>query len=175
MPWLSLGDNISLPLELDGATKARRKSEVAEHISKLGFDGLPLDRYPQEVSGGQRQKATICRSMIHRPELLLLDEPFSNLDFLTCVQVQSVIQSYVLENRVSTVLVSHDIDQLLYCSDRVIVLGGSPSRVLKEFRGPYGRPRHPGILVSNEFETFRNEVLEFEYGNYQTNIPEPTD
>lgn len=167
LPWLNVADNICIPLKIIGLNKNERKERLEKVLSKLKFERLPLKDYPHELSGGQKQKVAIARGLIREPKILLLDEPFSNLDFQTSIDLQEVIQNIKIFDKTSIIVVSHDIDHILFLADRVLILSGHPSTISKEFNVNFSRPGKINILFSEEFESLRNEILEYEYSIFQ--------
>lgn len=167
LPWLTIRDNICIPLRLAKVSKAERDEKLTEILEKLNFSNLPLDDFPHQLSGGQRQKVAIARALIQEPDILILDEPFSNLDNRTSLELQDVIQEIHNLQHTSILLVSHNIDQVLYLSDRILVLGEHPSTIIKEFSIPFKRKRERELMLSKEFAEYRNKILDFEYEKIQ--------
>jgi NitT/TauT family transport system ATP-binding protein len=163
LPWLTIRNNICIPLALQNLPRIEKKIKLTETLEKLKFSNLPLEYYPHQISGGQRQKVAIARALIQEPDILILDEPFSNLDNTTSFELQDIIQDIHTQNNISILLVSHNIDQVLYLADRILVLGEHPSTIIKEFKVPFKRKRNRELIVSKEFAEYRNRILEFEY------------
>lgn len=163
LPWYSIEYNIGIPLKLKGYSNLEVKNRVKEIIDYLGFTDLPLKNRIDKLSGGQKQKVAICRALISHPDLLLLDEPFSNLDTKTSIQLQEIIQKYQEENQLSIIMVSHILDHNIFLADRILKLEGNPSSITKEFEINLERPRKQDLLVSSDFEAIRNRILEYEY------------
>lgn len=159
MPWLTCLDNIAFPLAaIDGLKRAARRARAEAVIADLGLD-LPLRSYPYQMSGGQKQLTCLARAMALNPSLLLLDEPFASLDYLHRLEMQEVLQKIWTNTQVTTVLVSHDIDEAIYLADRLLLLGHRPARVLESFAVPLPRPRTVEVLTSPEFVELRAKVL----------------
>lgn len=165
LPWYSIEYNIGIPLKLKGFSEKETKERVKNLINYLGFDDIPLYNRIDKLSGGQKQKVGICRALINNPDVLLLDEPFSNLDTKTSIHLQEVLQVYQQENSLSIIIVSHILDQNIFLADRILKLAGSPSTIVNEFAVNLERPRKQEILVSPQFEELRNSILEYEYKN----------
>lgn len=166
-PWLTAKENICLPLKLHGVPTNERNNKLINIIDELGFQKLPLKNYPHQLSGGQKQRVAIARALIQEPDILILDEPFSNLDFITRLDLLDALQHMHSLKKLSILMVSHDIDHILYLADKVLILGEKPSSILKEFSISFSRPRARSILVSEELEELRNKILEFEYASFQ--------
>lgn len=167
LPWLNVQENISIPLKICGFDKTEIREKLEEVLAKLKFDRLPLKKYPHQLSGGQKQRVAIARSLIRKPDVLLLDEPFSNLDFQTSLDLQDIIQEIRMAEKISVILVSHDLDHILFLADKVLILSGHPSTFDKEFCIDFPIPRKRSLLLSESFELLRNKILEYEYSIYQ--------
>jgi NitT/TauT family transport system ATP-binding protein len=167
LPWLNVIDNISIPLRLRGVSLLERRDRVKKLLDVLGFRGLRADGYPHQLSGGQKQRVAVARSLIHEPDLLLLDEPFANLDAHTSRDLQETL-SRIHERSGTTILfVSHGLDQCVYLADRVVLLFGSPARVLREFAIPLPRPRKREIILGPAYAEIRSEILAEEEALYE--------
>ena len=163
LPWLNIRKNICIPLKLNNISKTERENKLTELLEKLNFLNLPMDSFPNQLSGGQRQKVAIARALIQEPDILILDEPFSNLDNTTSLELQDVIQEIHTQHKISILVVSHNIDQVLYLSDRILVLGNHPTTIVKEYNIPFKRKRTRELMLTKEFANYRNKILEFEY------------
>lgn len=140
LPWRKVLRNIMLGLEgldLDAATR-RERAERA--LSLVGLAHC-AERWPHELSGGQRQRIGLARALAVEPELLLMDEPFAALDAITRQGLQDELLRIWAETKKSILFVTHDIDEAAYLADRVILLGGSPAHVTREFSIRTPRPR----------------------------------
>lgn len=166
LPWLNAIDNVAIPLSLRGIPGPQGRLRAEELLAYLGFDELPKTAYPYQLSGGQKQRIAVARSMIHDPHLLLLDEPFSNLDAHTSRDLQETL-SRIHEKRKPTILyVSHGLDQCVYLADRVLLLHGAPARLVKEFEIPLARPRTREMLLSARYAEIRTQILAEEEALY---------
>lgn len=125
-PWKTVGENLALPLELRGASRAEQQKAVADMLHELGLGGL-ADRYPERLSGGQRQRVAIGRALITRPDILLMDEPFSSLDAITRRHLQTVVLRLWQRRRPTCVLVTHDVAEAVFLGKHVMVLHGHPA------------------------------------------------
>ena len=135
-PWMSVGENIGFGLEKHDGKK------IGEIISKIGLEGKE-NHYPYQLSGGQQQRVAIARALASEPELLLLDEPFASLDSYTRLKMQEWLNEMTNENNATTILVTHDVDEAILLSDRVLVL--KDKTVKGVFTVPFTRPRESGI------------------------------
>ena len=133
LPWKTLRDNVGLALRYRGVARAEASRRAQDWLSRVGIGSLG-DRYPHQVSGGQRKRASICATMVYEPELMLMDEPFSALD----VQTRDLIETDVLRvweelGNQSIIFVTHDLEEAIAMSDRVIVLTRGPGRIKADY------------------------------------------
>ena len=140
VPWRTVRRNIAVPLEIRHWTKTDIRNRVDEWIHLVGLDGF-ADVYPNQLSGGMRQRVAIARTLIYEPELLLLDEPFGALDALTRLRLQEEFLKIWHEHRPTVLFVTHDLGEALALSDRIVVFGLNPGRVIGELEVPFDRPR----------------------------------
>ncbi len=139
-PWLTVAQNVALGLLNAGLSKAARSRAVSEHIALVGLTGFQ-DAYPHQLSGGMAQRAAIARSLVNRPGVLLLDEPFGALDALTRARLQDELQRIWAAEGVTMLLVTHDVEEAVYLGDRVVVMAPRPGRVAATFDVSQPRPR----------------------------------
>ena len=146
-PWMTLEDNIGLALLNTDVPPARRAQIVAEHIALVNLTGFEK-AYPHQLSGGMAQRAAIARALVTQPKLLLLDEPLGALDALTRVRLQNELQRIWLTHRSTMLMVTHDVEEALYLSDRVIVMAPNPGRIRRivEVDLPHPRDRAAPLL-----------------------------
>jgi NitT/TauT family transport system ATP-binding protein len=159
LPWRTCLDNVALPLEAEkGLSKRRRREMALALIEELGLR-LPLNHYPYQMSGGQKQLTCIARAIIRRPSILLLDEPFGSLDYQTRIDMQERLQSIWGKTQITTILVSHEIDEAILLADRLFLLTSRPARVAHCFKIAFSRPRGLAALASSEFVDLRAQIL----------------
>jgi NitT/TauT family transport system ATP-binding protein len=167
LPWLNVIDNISIPLRLKGISISERRHRAEKLLDVLGFRGLRADGYPYQLSGGQKQRVAVARSLIHDPQLLLLDEPFANLDAHTSRDLQETLSRIHERTRTTILYVSHGLDQSVYLADRVVLLFGSPAKVLREFKITLPRPRKRQMILGPAYAEIRSEILAEEEALYE--------
>ena len=131
LPWRTVLDNALLGVELRGRAARRDPDAAAAMLARYGLAGH-LGAYPHRLSGGQRQRVALTRTLLIAPSILLLDEPFSALDYETRLMLEDDVMSLRTEQDMSVILVTHDIEEAIAMSDRVIVLGGRPALVCED-------------------------------------------
>jgi len=154
-PWKTLAENVELPLLLRGVAAGERKQRVANAIGAVGLKGFE-QYFPSQLSGGMQKRGSIARTLVYRPDIILMDEPFGALDAQTRMVMQSDLQSLSMEAGATVVFVTHDITEAVLLADHVVVLSQRPSRMLANI--PIGLPR-----PRNMFEPFRNPGFEAAY------------
>jgi len=154
-PWATVWQNVALGLQNAPISAAQKKQTIAAHIELVGLQGFE-HAYPHQLSGGMAQRAAIARGLVNRPKTLLLDEPFGALDALTRGKMQIELQQIWAHERITMVLVTHDVDEAVFLGDRVIVLAPRPGRISRIFDVTVGRPR---VRTDDDLAHIRNEVL----------------
>jgi NitT/TauT family transport system ATP-binding protein len=157
LPWLDVAANIALPFKVAGLPVDEKR--VSELIRLVGLAGFERAR-PKQLSGGMRQRVAIARALILAPDVLLLDEPFGALDAVTRRQMNIELQRIWSEQRITTLLVTHAVDEALFLADRIIVLSGRPGRVIRTLDVPFARPRHADIMRSEAFHRLCDELTD---------------
>lgn len=158
-PWRSVLDNVAFGLKMQGVPRAEREARARELIALVGLAGFE-QRYPSELSGGMQQRVEIARVLINRPRLLLMDEPFGALDALTRVKMQELLLDLWPRLRTTVMFVTHDIDEALFLSDRILVLSPRPGRIIDEITVPFARPRRAEVMTSPEFNRLKRHCLD---------------
>jgi NitT/TauT family transport system ATP-binding protein len=157
MPWRTVFENIALPLEL-GREPAPRIAERAQGLIELVGLGGFADSYPRDLSGGMAQRVAIARALIHEPDLLLLDEPFGQLDALTRERMGAELMRIWSARTVTVVMVTHSISEAVLLADRVVVLGPRPGTVCLDLTIPLPRPRDLSAQYTYEFGELASRV-----------------
>ncbi len=164
MPWRTTMDNILLPMELVEPHKRRFRRHRAEYeaqaMALLRTVGLAdfAQRYPWQLSGGMQQRSSLCRALIHQPELLMLDEPFGALDAFTREELWGVMQALWLEKRFTGVLVTHDLREAAYLADTVYVMSRRPGRIVMARKIDIPRPRTLATTFEPHFVDLVHEL-----------------
>jgi sulfonate transport system ATP-binding protein len=155
-PWLTIERNIALGLENSGLPKAEKKALVEQHLELVGLTGF-AKAYPHQLSGGMAQRAGIARGLVNRPNVLFLDEPFGALDAITKTRLQGELQEIWAKERITMVLVTHDVDEAVYLGDRVVIMSPRPGRIREIVPVELPRPR---VRTSAALVQVRNRVLD---------------
>ncbi len=134
-PWKNVRENLELPLRLQKRAPKEYGDAVAAMSAELGLAGLE-EHYPTQLSGGQQQRVALGRALITRPDILLLDEPFSSLDAITRETLQNLLAALWRQHGCTTVLVTHSIEEAVFLGRRILVLGGTPTRVVASLDNP---------------------------------------
>jgi NitT/TauT family transport system ATP-binding protein len=150
MRWRTALENILLPSEVLGIDKSQARSRALETLRLVGLADFAY-KYPNELSGGMQQRISIARALAHGPSIMLLDEPFSALDMMTRNQLNIELLRIWSERKQTSLLITHSIPEAVFLSDRVVVLGPRPARVLEIVSIGLPRPRTPDMRVSKEF------------------------
>jgi nitrate/nitrite transport system ATP-binding protein len=164
LPWLTVRDNIRLAIDevMKQATVAQRKEIVEEHIAMVNLTAA-ANKYPDEISGGMKQRVGIARAIAIRPKLLLMDEPFGALDALTRGKLQRQVLDIWENNRQAVMMITHDVDEALYMSDRIVLMTNGPGASIGEvIQVPFAHPRNiKEIRELPEYYELRNHALNF--------------
>jgi NitT/TauT family transport system ATP-binding protein len=157
-PWLTVKENIAFPLALQGISSEKREKLVNDLCERFSF-AINLAAYPYMLSGGQQQLVSILRALITKPDLLLMDEPFSALDYETTLFLLEKTQEIWEKTRVAIVFVSHEVDDAVLLAERIVVLGRNPSRIVSEIKDILPYPRDNTCMRSEDFHQTKNKVL----------------
>lgn len=152
LPWLTVGDNIGLGLELQRVPKRIRRAHVLEFMKRIKLDGFE-NHYPHELSGGMRQRVALARAFLTNPDILLMDEPFAALDAQTRIILQEELLTIWNAEKKTVFFVTHDIDEAMLLSDRVVVMTDRPGSIKQEFPIPLERPRN---FASRDFPELKD-------------------
>jgi NitT/TauT family transport system ATP-binding protein len=157
-PWLTVAQNIRYGLEMSGAPRQRCEETVERLVRTIGLQGFE-HRFPRELSGGMKQRVAIARTLAYDPKILLLDEPFGALDAQTREVMQDELLRLWQATRKTVMMVTHDVNEAVYLSERVLVMSQRPGRIVQEFKVTIDRSCEREITVLNDdFNQLRNEV-----------------
>ena len=159
LPWKTAMENVMFPFEIMGKTGADRQEEVKRLFRLAGLEGFE-NSYPKQLSGGMRQRVSILRSLSYNPPILLMDEPFGAIDAITRDSLNNVLLDIWQETRKTILFVTHSISEAIYLSDRVIVMGARPGRVVKEVSIDLPRPRNDDTKIAPGFYEYVRELRE---------------
>jgi len=164
LPWRNCVDNILLPLEIVqpyrkniSSQRAQYKEKAVKLLDSVGLAGF-TEKFPWELSGGMQQRASICRALIHEPEILMLDEPFGALDAFTREELWCALRDIQQERQVTVMLVTHDLREAVFLADTVYVMSNRPGRVVKKCPVNLPRPRDLEITYGKEFQEIVYEL-----------------
>ena len=159
LPHKTILNNVALPLVLKGM-KSKEAGDIARpYFAQFGLEGTE-DKYPAQLSGGMRQRAALLRTWLCRNRVALLDEPFSALDTLTRTALQEWYLGVMDEIRLSTLFITHDIDEAVFLSDRIYIMKGKPAVLSDEIVIETKRPRDRDYMLSEEFLTYKRQIRE---------------
>jgi ABC-type nitrate/sulfonate/bicarbonate transport system ATPase subunit len=159
LPWRTVLDNVCLGCEIAGLPKKQNKEKALGLLPLFGLAGFE-DRYPAELSGGMKQRAALLRTILPGKEVLLLDEPFGALDALTRLRMQQWLLEVWSTFRQTVLFITHDIDEGIYLSDRVVVMSSRPGTVLLELNIDLPRPRTPELLTTAGYGKIKRTILQ---------------
>jgi ABC-type nitrate/sulfonate/bicarbonate transport system ATPase subunit len=159
MPWKTVLDNVAVGMRLRGISRKEARAEAMSLFPRFGLEGFESS-YPRALSGGMRQRAALLRTILTGRDILLLDEPLGALDAITRMDMQSWLLDVQSQFGKTMLLVTHDVDEALYLSDRVYVLSGRPGRVIGEHRVPFARPRsYDDTVTAPRFVAEKRQIL----------------
>jgi len=161
LPWRTLKENVLLGYEIYNNSKTPINSKIDGYIKEFELDGY-ANYYPSTLSGGMKQRAALIRTLLIQPNIILLDEPFSNLDYDIKLKVQNILLDYFHKNACTIILVTHDIEDVIALSDKIIILSEKPSKVKKEIVVDLGiESKNPiEARLSSKFNFYFKEIWE---------------
>jgi NitT/TauT family transport system ATP-binding protein len=162
-PWKTVAKNVEFGLKMRSVGRAQRERQAREMLTLMGL-GEFLSHYPHQLSGGMQQRVNLARVLVNRPRVILMDEPFCSLDAQTRLQMQELLLGLWQELHMTVVFVTHEVDEALFLSDRVVVLTQRPARIKTEVSVRLPRPRTRDLLTQPEFVGLKREVLELLLG-----------
>ncbi|MFZ3101873.1 MAG: ABC transporter ATP-binding protein [Desulfitobacteriaceae bacterium] len=159
LPWRTLLDNVLLGCDILHKDKRQAREEAQEWLSQFGLAPFSA-HYPHQLSGGMRQRGALLRTILFGQKTLLLDEPFGALDALTRQEMQRWLLNIWDQTRHTVLFITHDIDEALLLSDKVVVLSQRPAQILQEFTVPFPHPRDPNLLLSSDTLHLKKQLLQ---------------
>ena len=159
-PYYTVLDNVCLPLIIKKGMKKKEARETASPLfAQFGLDGTQK-KYPAQLSGGMKQRAALLRTYLSSDGVALLDEPFSALDTITKSSIHEWYLNIMQQIKLSTLFVTHDIDEAILLSDRIYILSGSPGKITAEFKISEKKPRDNSFTMTNEFISYKRKIIE---------------
>ena len=159
LPWRTTIDNVLLQAELRDMNMAQARARAMELLETVGLKGFE-NFYPHELSGGMRQRVSICRGLLHNPQLLLMDEPFASLDAITRDQMSIDFQAFWGKSRTTVIFITHNISEAIFLADRVAVMTTRPGRFAEVIDIDLPRPRELAIRETSEFARYAAHIRE---------------
>ena len=158
-PWRSIGENLALPLEImGGLSRAERRERIDDALADVGLEGC-RDKMPDELSGGMRQRAAFARTMLTGSDLLLLDEPFSALDFLTRISMQEWLLGQWEKHKKTILFITHDVEEAVFLSGIDLAVISTPIHALTEVPVPAAYPRTRECLTHPDMVALRENLI----------------
>ena len=158
LPFKTILDNVSLPLRIKGVKAKAARDTASRYFAEFGLEGTQK-RYPHQLSGGMRQRAALLRTYLFSDRVALLDEPFSALDTITKGSMHEWYLEVMEQIRLSTLFITHDIDEAILLSDRIYMMTGKPGRITEEIIINDKRPRNKEFIVSEQFMEYKKHIL----------------
>ena len=158
LPYRTIEDNVALPLMIKGVNKREAREKASKHFADFGLEGTQK-RFPSELSGGMRQRAALLRTYMFSGEVALLDEPFSALDALTKHDIHSWYLGVMSRIKLSTLFITHDIDEAILLSDRIYLLNGKPGRITDEIIIERPGNTRDDFDLTGEFLDYKRMIL----------------
>lgn len=158
LPYRTIEDNVALPLLLKGTKKKEARLQASKMFDQFGLEGTQK-KYPAQLSGGMRQRAALLRTYMFSQDVALLDEPFSALDTLTKSSIHKWYLDVMEKIQLSTLFITHDIDEAILLSDRIYLLSGSPGKITGEIVIKEPKPRRGDFNLTEEFLEYKRQIL----------------
>ena len=159
LPWKTTFQNIEFGLKIKGVPKSEREDMVGEYLNLVGLAKY-RNAYPNQLSGGMQQRASIVRALVNSPSVFLMDEPFAALDAQTRHMMQELLLTIWSTLKTTVIFVTHDIEEAVFLGDRIFVMGVQPGRIKAELEVPLARPRHVDDMLTPEFTQLNRQVFE---------------
>jgi NitT/TauT family transport system ATP-binding protein len=157
-PWMTASANVAFGLEMQGVPRAEREARASEILARLGCAGKER-AYPNQLSMGMKQRVAVARCFLSDPAVMLMDEPFAALDFQTRMVLQGELLDLWEQDRKSVVFVTHDVEEAILLSDRILVLSEGPAKVVAEYHVPAPRPRRELLEMNEDLWELKQRIL----------------
>jgi NitT/TauT family transport system ATP-binding protein len=157
LQWRNVQRNVELLAELEGMNKAERQRRAAENIALVGLSGFEK-KYPKQLSGGMKMRASLARSLVLDPQVFLFDEPFGAVDEITRERLNEEIISLFERRRFAGLFITHSISEAVFLSTRILVMSARPGRIVGEFAVPFEYPRSPDLRFDPAFAELSGEI-----------------
>lgn len=158
LPYKTILDNVALPMIIKGMSRKEARMRADSHFQEFGLDGTQ-SKYPHQLSGGMRQRAALLRTYMFSDRIALLDEPFSALDTLTKSNMHRWYMNIMKQINLSTLFITHDIDEAILLSDRIYILSQSPAAITEEIVIASSDVRNENLLVSENFLHYKKRII----------------
>lgn len=158
LPYRTIIDNVALPLIIKGMKKKEAREIVAPYFAEFGLEGTEK-KYPAQISGGMKQRAALLRTYLFSKKVALLDEPFSALDMMTKQTMHEWYLDVMEKIKLSTIFITHDIDEAILLSDRIYLLTGKPGQITKEIVIKEAKPRKKDFHLTEEFLQYKRKIM----------------
>lgn len=159
LPWKTTFQNVEFGLKIRGVPRPERTDRVNDYLNRVGLY-KHRHSYPHQLSGGMQQRASIVRALVNSPSVLLMDEPFAALDAQTRHMMQELLLNIWSDLKSTVIFVTHDIEEAVFLSDRILVMGVRPGRIKEAVQVNLDRPRHLDTMLSSEFIQLNRQVFE---------------
>ena len=158
LPYYTIADNVALPLIVGGMDKKQARERAISYFEEFGLEGTD-NKYPSQISGGMKQRAALLRTYLFSEKVALLDEPFSALDMMTKTAVHEWYLRIMEKIKLSTLFITHDIDEAILLSDRIYLLTGKQGQITKEIVIKEKKPRGKDFNLSEEFLQYKRDII----------------
>ena len=159
LPYKSILDNVCIPLRLKGVHKKEAQVKALPLFREFGIEGYE-NKYPSQLSGGMRQRAALLRTYLFSEKLMLLDEPFSALDAMTRASMHRWFQQIAKTHHTSAILITHDIDEAIFLSNRIYLMAGTPGKIVREIQIQRPGEKDESFLQTERFMEYKREIYE---------------
>ena len=158
LPWRRLYDNIKLPMEIEKTDKETINKKISEFLPEFKLSGEER-KFPSELSGGMRKRAVLLRAFLVNSDIMLLDEPFGALDAITKTKMQDFLYEQYIKHNKTILFITHDIDEAIYLSDRILVLSSNPAEITDILKIEFEKPRNREIILTEKFLLYKKEIM----------------